>query len=385
MSTVSSVTQAFREKFHREPVVFIAPGRVNLIGEHTDYNDGFVMPGAIDRHIIFAIAPSGTDKCNLHALDFNEGVHFSVHDISPGESWVNYLMGVIDGFQRRGKDVPGVDCVFGGNIPTGGGLSSSAALCSGFGFALNELFSCNLSRIDLAHIAQHSEHEFAGVKVGIMDMYASLFGEANAALFLDCRALTHEVLRFDLGNYILALIDTRVKHSLASSAYNDRRAACEEGVRIMKKKYPHITSLRDVEPSMLEEHRSIMGEHIFVKCQFVVGEIARTQRAAALLRSNDLKSFGALMYETHWGLSDAYEVSCEELDFLVSMAEESRDNILGARMMGGGFGGCTINLIEQSYASLFFEKVRHNYFGTFKKEPDFYQVNLSQGVHQLEV
>jgi galactokinase len=385
MDTHSSVIEAFREKFHRAPTVFIAPGRINLIGEHTDYNDGFVMPGAIDKHIIFAVAPSGTEKCNLYAKDFDEGVHFSVHDLSPGESWVNYLMGVIDGFQRRGKDVPGVDCVFGGNIPAGAGLSSSAALCSGFGFALNHLFSCGMSRIELAHIARHSEHEFAGVKVGIMDMYASLFGETNAALFLDCRTQKHEVLKFDLGTYMLMLIDTRVKHSLASSAYNDRRTACEEGVHMMKKRYPQIRALRDVDPAMLEEHRAEMEEDVFVKCRFVVDEIARTKRAAALLRNHDLKNFGALMYETHWGLSKAYQVSCDELDFLVSQAEGSRDRIIGSRMMGGGFGGCTLNLIEQSYAKTFFEKVRHNYFGTFKKEPDFYQVNLSQGVHQLKV
>lgn len=377
------ITGIFKQKFFRNPHVFIAPGRINFIGEHTDYNDGFVLPAAIDKHMAFAIAPSGSDWCNIYAADVEEGINFSVSDLYPGESWVNYLMGVIDGFQRKGKKVRGVDCVFGGNIPTGAGLSSSAALCSGFGFALDELFGAGLSRLELARIAQHAEHEFAGAKVGIMDMYASLMGEQDSALFLDCRAQTHQAIRANLGQYSVVLIDTKVKHALASSAYNDRRASCEQGVRIIQRQYPEVKALREVTVSMLEEYQQIMERDVFLKCSYVVGEIARTQLAANRMKENDVKGLGQLMYETHWGLSQAYEVSCDELDFLVALAEEESDKIIGSRMMGGGFGGCTINLIEHAYADVFFDKVRHKYFATFKKEPDFYQINLAQGVHQL--
>ena len=384
MNSVGSVVQLFKEKFHHDPLVIIAPGRINLIGEHTDYNNGFVMPAAIDTHMVFAIAASGSDRNNVYAMDFDEGVTFSIYDLNPGEAWVNYLMGVMDGFQRRGKEIHGVDCVFGGNIPAGAGLSSSAALCSGFGFALNQLFNSRLTRLELAKIAQYAEQEFAGLMCGIMDMYASLFGQKDKALLLDCRALKHEILPFQSKDYSLLLIDTKVKHSLASSAYNDRRASCEEGVHILNKINPKIHSLRDVTKTLLHEHQDKLGDDTFIKCLFVVEEIDRTQRAAQLLIGNDLNNFGKLMYETHWGLSKAYDVSCAELDFLVTLAEDEKNSILGSRMMGGGFGGCTLNLISTDRIGAFSEKVRAKYFGTFKKEPDFYPVNLSEGVHQLK-
>jgi galactokinase len=379
--SIHQVAKIFREKFHHHPLLVIAPARINLIGEHTDYNEGFVMPAAIDRHMVFAMAPSGTDHCNIYASDFDEGVNFSITDLNPGETWVNYLMGVYDGFERMALKVGGVDCVFGGNIPAGAGLSSSAALCSGFGFGLNEILNARLSRIELAKIAQHSEHEFAGVMCGIMDMYASLLGEKNSALLLDCRTEKHETLPVKLKDHSLLLVDTKVKHSLASTAYNDRRASCEEGVKIVHKKNSAVKSLRDVSQVMLYENQDAMGEDIFLKCQYVVKEIERTQQAAKFLKAGDLSAFGNLMYETHWGLSQAYDVSCEELDFLVAIAEEDKSKIIGSRMMGGGFGGCTINLVANGHEGAFSERVRENYFATFKKEPDFYQVNLAKGVH----
>ena len=384
MNSIDSISKTFQEKFHRQPLIFIAPGRINLIGEHTDYNEGFVMPASIDKHMVFAIAPNGNSRCNIFAQDLEEGVTFSVQDAVPGETWVNYLMGVLDAFERRGLPVGGVDCVFGGNIPAGAGLSSSAALCSGFGFAINEIFNAKATLLDLARIAQYSEHEFAGLKCGIMDMYASLFGQKEQALLLDCRSNTHELLPVQLKGYLLLLIDTKVKHTLASSAYNDRRASCEEGVRIIRKQYPQVHSLRDVTRVMLYEHQDQLGEDTFIKCLFIVEEIERTQKAGEWLKKGDLRSFGNLMYETHWGLSQAYEVSCEELDFLVALAEEEKDQIIGARMMGGGFGGCTINLIATDRIGAFSEKIKANYFATFKKEPDFYPVNIAEGVHQLK-
>lgn len=377
----SRLSDEFWKRFNKVPFLFVAPGRINLIGEHVDYNDGFVMPAAIDKHFVFAISPGRNDKCNIYADDFSEGVSFSIHDLNPGESWVNYLMGVIDAFQRKGLIAEGVDCIFGGNIPPGSGLSSSAALCCGFAYALNDIFKCGLSRLELAKIARYSEHEFVGVNCGIMDQYASLFGEKSAALILDCRNLTHEVVPIDFPSHTLLLIDSKIKHSLATTAYNDRRAACEQGVRMIQKKYREVASLRDVSKTMLLEHQDKMGEDMFIKCSFVVEEIARTKKAAGLLKQKDMTGFGELMYQSHWGLSQAYDVSCEELDFLVLMAEENKNVVPGARMMGGGFGGCTINLITKNQEGIFKEAVRKKYLATFKREPDFYSVNLSQGVH----
>ncbi len=384
MSSIGkSVAAVFKERFYIEPMMVMAPGRINLIGEHTDYNEGFVLPAAIDRAIYFAIAPSGHDKCNVFSLDMEEGISFSIHDLNPGETWVNYLMGVMDAFERKGLPIHGVDCVFGGNIPAGAGLSSSAALCSGFAFGLNEIFKCGLNRVELAKIAQYAEHEFVGLQCGIMDQYASLLGVKDSALLLDCRALRHEVIPVQLGDYSLLLIDTKVKHNLASSAYNERRETCERGVRLMQEKNPSVVSLRDVSRAMLYEYQNVLGEDTFVKCLFIVEEISRTQRAAAHLKKKELKEFGKLMFETHWGLSQAYEVSCEESDFLVSLAEEEKTFVLGARQMGGGFGGCTINLIRKDAIKSFQEKVLDQYVATFKKEPNFYSVNLTQGVHLL--
>jgi galactokinase len=381
MSDVSnSVTALFKQKFSKEFLLIKAPGRINLIGEHTDYNEGYVLPAAINRAIYFAIAPSKTEKCNIYSMDLEEGISFSIHDLNPGETWVNYLMGVLDGFERMGLPVHGVDCVFGSDIPSGAGLSSSAALCNGFAFGLNEIFGCQLDRLKLAKISQRSEHEFVGLQCGIMDQYASLFGKKDAALLLDCRTLKHEVIPVQLEDYSILLIDTKVKHNLASTAYNERRQTCEAGVQLIHKKKPVVRSLRDVSREMLYEYQDILGEDTFIKCLYIVEEINRTKRGAEFLKKNNLKEFGKLMFETHWGLSQAYEVSCEESDFLVSLAEEEKNKILGARMMGGGFGGCTVNLIEKSYQKVFQEKVLDQYVATFKKEPDFYSVDLVDGV-----
>ena len=377
---VRKVVDTFRQKFPSKPIVIQAPGRINLIGEHTDYNEGFVLPAAIDRFIYFAIAPSLTDRCNIYSLDMDEGVSFSIHDLNPGETWINYLMGVIDGFERAGIPIHGVDCVFGGDIPAGAGLSSSAALCNGFGMGLNELFGSQLSRVQLAKVSQYAEHEFVGLQCGIMDQYASLMGEKHAALLMDCHELKHEVIPVQLGEYSWLLIDTKVKHTLASTAYNDRRRTCEQGVAIIHQQHSEVQSLRDVSRAMLYEFQEAMGEDVFIKCLYIIEEISRTQRATDHIKNGELAEFGKLMYETHWGLSQAYEVSCDESDFLISLAEEEQDNVLGARMMGGGFGGCTLNLIRTKEIKRFQENVLHQYVATFKKEPDFYRVNLTQGV-----
>ena len=380
MSLSKIIAEDFITRFNKKPSLFFAPGRINLIGEHTDYNEGFAMPAAIDKHIVFAVAPSGNDRCNIFSKDLEEGVTFSIYDLNPGEVWINYLMGVIDAFQRRGLPVRGVDCVFAGNIPVGGGMSSSAALCCGFGFALNEVFQLGISRLEIAKIAQSSEHHFVGAMVGIMDQYASLFSKKGSVLLLDCKTLTHEHVPFHFPDHEILLIDTKVKHSIGSTAYNERREACELGVKILNKRNPAVHSLRDATRVMLFDHQDELGEDVFVKCLYVVEENLRVQKAAEYLKEGNPKAFGDLMYQTHWGLSQAYEVSCQELDFLVSLAEEQRSEVIGSRMMGGGFGGCAINLIQKDAISAFQEKVRHRYVENFGIEPEFYLVKLEDGV-----
>ncbi|MCU0418706.1 MAG: galactokinase [Cyclobacteriaceae bacterium] len=379
----SSVDQFFTNFFHCAPHIFTAPGRINLMGEHVDYNEGVVMPAAVNYSFTFAMAAGQSDKCNVFAHDLQEGLSFSIYDLNPGETWVNYLMGVLDGFMRRGVAVRGVDVVFGGNIPSGAGMSSSAALCCGFATGLNDLFRAGLSKVELARIAQYAEHEFAGVNCGLMDQYASLLGEKDAFLLLDCRGVTHEVIPFATAEVELLLIDSKVKHNLAATAYNQRRARCEESVAALQQKFPQVRSLRDVEPTMLAAVGDALGPETWRRCRYVVGEMQRVQKAAQALRANDLTTVGGLMYQTHEGLRTDYEVSCAELDFLVALAAADRNHVPGARLMGGGFGGCTINLVKHSYREAFIEKVRHNYFAQFKKEPDFYSVKLEAGARLI--
>ncbi len=384
MENIKIVRDTFQQRFGKSPIIVIAPGRINLIGEHTDYNEGFVMPSAINNYFVFALAPNQTKTFSALSTDLNEAATFSIQDIKPGHHWTNYFMGVIQGITQRGHEVPGFDCVFGGNIPVGAGLSSSAALCSGLGFALNEAFQFSVSRLDLAKIAQSAEHNFAGVKCGIMDMYASLFSKQGSVILLDCRSLTHEYLPFQQDDVEVLLMDTKVKHTLASSAYNKRREACEEGVSIVQKDFPNVSALRDVSVALLKSYQDKMTKEVFEKSLFITEEIQRTKDAAILLQNRNLIAFGKLMNQTHWGLSELYEVSCEESDFLVKCAEEEKSLILGSRQMGGGFGGCTINLVKKGSATSYTSKIKEKYFATFKKEPDFYLVNLSEGVHTFE-
>jgi galactokinase len=378
----SKIANAFESQFGQKPLMFIAPGRINLLGEHTDYNEGFVMPAAIDKHFLFAIAPSGNNIFTFNALDLNEKISFSLDQLNSGNRGGNYLMGVIDAFKRKGKKISGVNCLFSSTIPSGAGLSSSAALCSGLAFALNEIFKCGLGKLELALIAQEAEHRFAGTKCGIMDMYASLFSKEGSIMLLDCRSNTHEDLKVNFDGFEILLIDTKVKHTHNESGYNNRRAACEEGVRLLQTKYSAIKSLRDVNAEMLESNKSLLSEDVYIKCFYVVHEIERTKKAAELLKLNDLIGFGKLMYKTHWGLSKEYKVSCEESDWLVDWASENR--VTGARQMGGGFGGCTINLVKKESVQTLTEDVLRKYVVAFKKEPDFYQVQLSTGVHKTK-
>jgi len=370
--------KTFQEKFGGKPIIVRAPGRINFIGEHTDYNNGLVLPAAIDREIFVAVAPNHTAQCQVFSPDLNESHSFSVDELNPGKNWVHYLQGVMHGIRQAGYSLSGANVMISGNIPAGAGLSSSAALCCGFGMAYSHAIGASLTKLALAKIAQYAEHHFAGVKCGLMDQYASLFGMKDLAILLDCKTLEHEYVPFQFPDIDILLIDTKVKHSLADSAYNNRREACEMGVKLVSRKH-EVHSLRDVSVSMLMEMKSGFPEDIFRRCQYVVNEMRRTRQAVKHLKENNIQAFGSLLFETHWGLSRDYEVSCGESDFLVDLAQENK-SVLGARMMGGGFGGCTLNLVKKNGTAEFREAARKKYFATFKKEPDFYSVSLEDGV-----
>lgn len=378
----STIKKQFQEKFEKEPIIFRAPGRINFIGEHTDYNDGLVLPAAINREIIIAVAPNQTEQCHVFSTDLNEGHSFSINELIPGKGWEHYLHGVLKGIHQVGFNLSGVDVIVGGDIPVGAGLSSSAALCCGFATAYCKALSIELAKLGIAKIAQFSEHHFAGVKCGLMDQYASLFGEKNKAILLDCEKLEHETVPFLFPDVDILLIDTKVKHSLADSAYNNRREACELGTALVIRKYPDVKSLRDINIAMLEDLKADFPDEIYLRCHYVIEEISRTRKAAQLLKGRDLKGFGKLLYETHQGLSKEYEVSCDESDFLVELAKSNK--VIGARMMGGGFGGCTINLINKRETQSFRKLVQEKYVTTFNREPEFHIVNIEDGVSQLE-
>ncbi|MBL7864859.1 MAG: galactokinase [Cyclobacteriaceae bacterium] len=377
------LTREFRSRFHDDPLLFSAPGRINLIGEHVDYNDGFVLPGAIDKQMMFALAPGRSDVSQVYSLDMAEGLEFSANTLSPGHHWINYFMGVVAGFQERGVAVPAVNIVFGSSIPTGAGLSSSAALCCGFALALNQLTNAGLAKIDLAYIAQYSEHRFAGVMCGLMDQYAVLFGETGSLLLLDCRSMTHTEVALPPAAGTLMLVDSKVKHSLASSAYNNRRDACMEGVDVLRRTLPSIQSLRDVTPVQLEENKSKLSDEVYKRCRFVVAEIGRTKAACKAIQSQNWEMLGKLIYASHEGLSKEFQVSCDELDLLVRVAGQHPECVIGSRMMGGGFGGCTINLVRTGQEKSFQEFISKEYFTSFNTMPAFYSVKLSQGAHKI--
>jgi galactokinase len=346
MSTVNRVEEKFKERFAEQPILVRSPGRVNLIGEHTDYNLGYVLPAAITKVIYFAIAPRTDRTCTVSALDMNDEYQFSLDDLQfTQKGWPNYLMGVVDQFMKARYRIRGFNCVFGGDIPIGAGLSSSAALEAGLAFALNTLFDLRIEDLSLVKLAQAAENEFVGVRCGIMDQYVNIFGELGNVLRIDCRSLDYKYYPFHHPNISIVLFDTRVSHSLASSEYNRRREECSEGVDSIKQCYPQVTHLRDVSLDMIEECKPKMEPVIYRRCKYVVEENDRVLKACKELEKGDLKAFGAFMNQTHEGLKRDYEVSCKELDFLKTLVED-KPQVYGSRMMGGGFGGCTINLIE---------------------------------------
>lgn len=386
--TTAALIDTIRDKhltlFRARPKLFVAPGRINLIGEHTDYNEGFVLPAAIDRAMIFSISPNNEDKIRLFSFDYNEYVDTPVSNRqNGGKKWASYLLGVLDQFQKEGINPQGIDCVFGGNIPLGAGLSSSAALESGFTFGLNALWETKLDPRKIVLMAQKAEHESVGVMCGIMDQYASVFGRKGSAIRLDCRTNTHDYFKLTMDNFVVALVDTAVKHELASSEYNQRRQECEEGVKVLQSLGIKVMSLRDANPDMIETYADNFDPVVFKRCHYVVKENERVLAACDALQNRNMKLFGELMYASHEGLKNEFEVSCRELDFLVDQTK-SMDYVFGARMMGGGFGGCTINLVDRNYTGQFQEAIEKEYSNFFEKLPQVYFIQIENGVHAVE-
>jgi galactokinase len=380
---VKKIQTKFKDRFNTVPELYHAPGRINLIGEHTDYNDGFVLPAAIDKAIYFGVATNTSGKLRLYSIDYDESFETGIEDLQKSEvQWANYLIGVAVQFQKRGLRLSGIDCAFGGDIPLGAGLSSSAALECGFAICLNDQFNLGIKKEELILMAQKAEHEFAGVMCGIMDQFASTFGKEGHVMKLDCRSLDYDYFPLTNDEVDIILVNTQVSHSLASSEYNIRRSECEKGVSILQQKFPGVKALRDATPEMLDEVRDKMEDTIYLRAHYVIHEVVRVNQACEALLKNDFVTFGKLMYATHEGLSKEYHVSCDELDVLVDIAREHPD-VLGARMMGGGFGGCTINLIKQACAEPFIESVLKTYPEKSCIDPVVYRVEISGGAGKI--
>jgi len=381
---INSTKDAFKKQFNEAPEgIFLSPGRINVIGEHVDYNNGFVLPAAIDKYICFAIKKTKTELGEFYAIDYNETFNVNVNDeLKPVEQrWVNYMLGVMDEMKKKGKKIGGFKVAMSSDIPIGAGVSSSAALECGFGFAINTIFEFGFSKKDLALMGQTSEHNFAGVKCGIMDEFTSIFGKKDKVIKLDCNTLEYTYYDAELKDNCFVLFDSCVKHTLATSGYNDRRNEVDKGISILKAKFSEVKNFRDVTLDMVEKLKAELGEVIYKRCRFVVEEIGRVEKAALALQNQDFTKLGELLVETHRGLSKDYEVSCKELDFLVEETLKEK-GVLGARLMGGGFGGCSINLIKKSDAENVIASIKKKYKETFGIDMKVYPVNISEGTHQ---
>lgn len=357
-----------------------SPGRINIIGEHTDYNDGFVLPAAVNKKTVFQLTQNGTNSTvNILAENLGDQFTFDLTTFKPKKSgWENYVMGVVAELQKIGAKLSGFDGKFKGNVPIGGGMSSSAALECSLAFGLNELFNLELDKWQLIKVSQMAEHNFVGIKCGIMDQFASMMGRKNQVMLLDCRSLEYQYFPFDLGDYQLLLLNTNVSHNLASSAYNTRLEECQTGVSLLKKQFPTIKNLRDVTAEMLHQSKGELPTTIFKRCQHVVSETSRVLQATTALSNGNFQKLGQLMYQSHFSLQNDYEVSCPELDFLVQLTMD-KNYILGSRMMGGGFGGCTLNIIEKKQVEMFKEIAAKTYRKRFGMDLTPYEVAIEDG------
>ncbi|MDE5749405.1 MAG: galactokinase [Duncaniella sp.] len=378
MELQDKITKAFAEHFGGDGTLYASAGRINLIGEHTDYNGGFVFPGAIDKVIMADIRPNGTDKVNVYSLDLDDKATFGLaEEDAPAQQWARYIFGVCRETIKRGGTVKGFDAVFAGNVPLGAGLSSSAALESCFAFAINNLFNDDkIDKFELARIGQSTEHNYCGVNCGIMDQFASVFGKKDNLMRLDCRSMEFEYFPFDIKGHRLVLVDSVVKHELVDSPYNKRRESCE---RVAAKL--GIETLRDAEMADLEAIKDQISEEDYMRARFVIGEKQRVLDVCDALVKGDLDTVGKCMYATHDGLSKDYEVSCEELDYLNDIAKEC--GVTGSRIMGGGFGGCTINLVADDKYDNFIKTVTEKFEAKYGHAPKIYPVVISDGARKL--
>lgn len=383
---VQNTAHFFQEKFNTYPEkIFLSPGRINIIGEHVDYNNGYVLPAAINKYICVAIKKSGSTQCEITAKDLNDTYVFDVaKPLEPiDKMWANYLLGVVHQLKEKGGGVSGFQMAFSSTIPMGAGLSSSAALECGIAYALNKVFDLGLNREEIALMGQKAEHTFAGVNCGIMDQFASVFGKKKQVIQLDCSTLEYNYYKVNFKKHTLVLLDSCVKHSHLTSGYNDRREEVEKGLAVIKKHFPTVQTCRDCSPEMLHVLENKLGEILYKRCLFVVNEINRVKEAIKAIEHKDCTTLGQLMTETHKGLSENYEVSCEELDFLVATALQSKA-VLGARMMGGGFGGCSINLIEKGKEDEVIATVADAYKKHFGIDLKPYKIKISKGTSEYK-
>ena len=381
--TKNEIISSFQHKYGNDmPEVYTSPGRVNLIGEHTDYNGSFVFPGAIDKGMIAALRFNGTDKVRAYAIDLDESAEFGLEEEDlPVQGWAKYIFGVCREIIKKGGSVKAFDTVFSGDVPLGAGMSSSAALESTYAFALNDMLDLGIDPFELARIGQRTEHNYVGVKCGIMDQFASIFGKKGHLIRLDTKTMEYAYFPFDPEGYKLVLLDTAVKHELASSAYNKRRESCEHAARTIAKRHPEVEFLRDASMEMLEEVRSEISAEDFMRAQYVIEETQRVRDVSDALERGDYKTVGEKMFETHHGMSKLYEVSCEELDFLNEVAREH--GVTGSRVMGGGFGGCTINLVKDELYDSFIKDAKAQFNTKYGHEPKVYEVVISDGARKL--
>lgn len=384
MTTARTLTEAFCNLYGGQPKIYRAPGRVNLIGEHTDYNQGFVMPAAIDFSTWVAVAPRRDRKLTVRSENFAETAEFDLDETTAhGKGhWSDYPFGVAKMLEQGGLKLNGATMLVRGEVPLGSGLSSSAAIEVATGLALLDNSEAELDRLELARVCQQAENEFVGMRCGLMDQFISCFGEARHALMLDCRSLEAQQLALP-DEVKLVVCNTMVKHELATSEYNARRAECEEGVRLLGRKILKLRSLRDLTLNDLDRFRSELSDVVYRRCRHVVSENHRVIEAAAALRCGDLPLFGKLMAASHQSLRDDYEVSCEELDTMVDLAKEVKGTY-GARMTGGGFGGCTINLVKMDCVDQFKQSVARGYAAATGREPEIYVCSATQGAERVE-
>ena len=377
------IENKFKSLFGNEYRVYTSPGRINLIGEHTDYNGGFVFPGAIDKGIYAAIQPNGTDKVRAFSIDYNAYIEFRIQEEDcPDEAWARYIFGVCREIQKRGFEIHGFDTVFVGDVPLGAGMSSSAALESTFAFALNDIYNLGIDKFELARIGQSTEHNYCGVKCGIMDQFASVFGKKDHLIRLNCSNMEFEYFPFAPEGHKLVLLDTVVKHELASSAYNKRRESCENVCAHIKARHHEVNYLSDASADMLKEVQNEVSEEDYKRASYVIGEKQRVLDVCEALERGDYQTVGEKMYETHRGMSKEYEVSCEELDFLNEVAKEC--GVTGSRVMGGGFGCCTINLVKKELYDKFINTAKEKFYKKYGHEPKVYDVVISDGARRLK-